>query len=91
MLLADIDQPRRSRNREATLVASAETSASSSRRILRTIGPVADLVAGIGTVVLVTLILVLADARGEQADIVGPSAVGELGGACAQDGDRLLR
>jgi hypothetical protein len=53
--------------------------------------PVADLAAGTGTVVPVTSILALADACGEQADIVGQRAVGELGGACAQDGDRLLR
>jgi hypothetical protein len=33
----------------------------------------------------------LVDAGGEQAEIVGQGAVGELGDACAQDGDRLGR
>jgi hypothetical protein len=33
----------------------------------------------------------LGDAGGEQAEIVGQGAVGELGDACAQNGDRLLR
>jgi hypothetical protein len=31
----------------------------------------------------------LVDAGGEQAEIVGPGAVGAVGDACAQDGDRL--
>jgi hypothetical protein len=33
----------------------------------------------------------LDDARGEQADVVGAGAVGELGDARAQDGDRVDR
>jgi hypothetical protein len=31
----------------------------------------------------------LGDAGGEEAEIVGEGAVGEVGDACAQDGDRL--
>ena len=33
----------------------------------------------------------LGDAGGEEAEIVGERAVGEVGDACAQDGDRLGR